>query len=985
MIGETISHYKIIEKLGEGGMGEVYAAGDTKLGRTVALKFLPLALTRDPEARERFIHEARAISALDHNNICTIHEIDETDDGRTFIVMARYEGETLKERMDRSPLGVDDAVDIAVQIARGLAKAHEKGITHRDIKPSNVFVTADGVVKIIDFGLAKLAGQTRLTKEGTTVGTVAYMSPEQSRGDEVDRRSDIWSLGVILYEMLAGALPFKGDYEQAVIYSIMNEEPPTVRDVNPGVPPELQSVIDRALKKNPESRYSSATEIIRDLIHYQEGLRAAEMGGAGLRTFLRRIRGPKIAIPAIGIIIALVLIGVWFFDRRADMRWAREEALPGIERLIEAAWWDYTDAYQLAVEAERYIPGDPRLAALLSRCSLRIDIETEPAGARVYMKEFNAPDSDWEYIGVSPLEDVRLPIGIFRWKIEKEGFETVLAVETTWDVHIWKQNPIAPHDIARKLDERGSIPAGMVRVAGGQSPPAGELGDFFIDRCEVTNAEYKAFINSGGYQEERYWKHPFIKDGTSLTWDEAMAAFVDRTGRTGPASWLAGDYPDGRGEYPVSGISWYEAAAYAEWVGKRLPTAYHWDLARGEATPLIQWPQIAGFGVLHQFCNFDEDAGPVPAGSLPGMTAYGAYDMAGNVREWCWNETPDGRVTRGGAWNDVPYMFGNVSQAPPFDRSLKNGFRCALYPDPEEIPPSAFEVVEFGEPRDYRAEEPVSDEIFAVYCEQFSYDETPLDARVEERDESADDWIHERITFDAAYGDERIIAHLCLPKRVEPPYQTVIYFPGGGSTFRKSSEDLKHYWEFSAFLSCIVKSGRAALYPVYKGTFERSDEDLALLHLGDDSHRYTEYLTQLVKDFRRCVDYLESRPDIDEKKLAYCGMSWGGRLGAIIPAVEERLRASVLIAAGFYPYASVRPEADPFNYITRVETPTLILNGRYDTVFPCEATVKPFFDLMGTPDEHKELKLYETDHLPPKNEFIKEMLAWFDRYLGPVG
>lgn len=984
MIGETISHYRIVEKLGEGGMGVVYAAEDTKLGRTVALKFLPPALTRDPEARKRFIHEAQAASALDHNNICTIHEIDETNDGRTFIVMARYEGETLKERMDRGPLGMDDAADIAVQIAGGLAKAHEKGITHRDIKPSNIFITDDGVVKVIDFGLAKLAGQTRLTREGTTLGTVSYMSPEQSRGDKVDRRSDIWSLGVILYEMLAGALPFRGDYEQAVIYSIINEDPPPVAKLNTAVPPQLQRVVDRALKKDPRLRYASASEVAGELRRCREGIHAAGTVTIGLGALLRRLRRPQVTLPVIGVIIALVFVGVRFFNRRADIRWAREEALPEIERLIEAAWWDYTDAYDLAVRAEEHIPGDPRLDELLSRCSLPITVETEPAGARIYMREYMRPDSEWEYIGVSPLEDFRLPIGVFRWKMEKEGFETVLAVESTWDVHLWKHNPIVPHDIRRTLDEEGSIPAGMVRVAGGRTP-AGELGDFFIDRCEITNAEYEAFIDDGGYEHKKYWRHPFILNGTSVTWEEAVAAFVDRTGRTGPAGWRAGDYPDGRGEYPVSGISWYEAAAYAEWAGKRLPTAYHWDLARGGATPLIQWPQLAGFGVLYPFCNFDEDAGPVSVGSLPGMTAYGAFDMAGNVREWCWNGTPDGRVIRGGAWNDVPYMFSNVGQAPEFDRSLKNGFRCALYADSCEIPSAVFEVMAFGEPRDYYAEEPVSDEIFAIYREQFSYDETPLDARVEERDESAGDWIHERITFDAAYGDERIMAHLYLPKGAEPPYQTVIYFPGGGSPFVKSSEDLEHYYEFSAFLACVVKSGRAALYPVYKGTFERSDEELALIHTGDDSYRYTEYLTQLVKDFERCVDYLETRPDIDAEKLAYCGMSWGGVLGAVIPAVEKRLQASVLIAAGFYTYVPVRPEADPINYITRVETPTLILNGRYDTVFPCETTVQPFYDLLGTPDEHKELKLYETDHLPPKDEFIKEMLAWLDRYLGPAG
>lgn len=225
MISKTISHYKILEKLGSGGMGVVYKAEDTKLKRTVALKFLPPELTRDEDAKGRFIHEAQAASSLEHNNICNIHEIDETEDGQIFIVMACYEGQALKERIEHRPLKLTEALDIATQIAEGLAKAHEKDIVHRDIKPANIMMTTDGVVKIVDFGLAKLAGRTKLTKSGTTMGTVAYMSPEQTRGEDVDERADIWSLGVVFYEMVTGQQPFKGEYEQAVMYSIMHEEP----------------------------------------------------------------------------------------------------------------------------------------------------------------------------------------------------------------------------------------------------------------------------------------------------------------------------------------------------------------------------------------------------------------------------------------------------------------------------------------------------------------------------------------------------------------------------------------------------------------------------------------------------------------------------------------------------------------------------------------------------------------------------------------
>jgi hypothetical protein len=356
--------------------------------------------------------------------------------------------------------------------------------------------------------------------------------------------------------------------------------------------------------------------------------------------------------------------------------------------------------------------------------------------------------------------------------------------------------------------------------------------------------------------------------------------------------------------------------------------------------------------------------------------------MAGNVREWCWNEAPKGRLVRGGAWQDNPYKFTYLSQAPAFDRSSKNGFRCALYPDPEKIPESAFAIANLGKSKDFYKETPVSDAIFEVYKEQFAYDKTPLNARLEAKDESSEDWIYERITFDAAYGNERIIANLFLPKNILPPYQTVIYFPGSASVFQTSSEDLDSYYEFPVFLSFLVTNGRAVLYPVYKGTFERRDNTIIPLHLGNNSYSYTEYLIQLVKDFKISIDYLETRDDIDIQKLAYYGMSWGGLLGVIIPAVEERLKTTVILAGGLT--GRGRPEANQINYVSRVRTPTLMLNGKYDAFYLYETSSKPMFDLLGTPDEHKELKLYETDHIPPRNEFIKETLAWLDRYLGPV-
>lgn len=265
MIGKRISHYKITEKIGGGGMGVVFKAEDTRLQRPVALKFLPYELTCDAENKKRFMQEAQAASSLDHPNICNIHEIDETEDGQLFICMAYYEGETLKNKIKRGPLGLEETLRITTQVAEGLAEAHSKGIVHRDIKPGNIFITNNGQVKILDFGLAKLAGETSITESGATMGTVAYMSPEQALGENVDQRTDIWSLGVVLYEMLAGQLPFRGKHWKAMMHSIFNKEPQLITDLRNDVPESLQYVMQQMIRKDVRDRYEDTTTLIADL------------------------------------------------------------------------------------------------------------------------------------------------------------------------------------------------------------------------------------------------------------------------------------------------------------------------------------------------------------------------------------------------------------------------------------------------------------------------------------------------------------------------------------------------------------------------------------------------------------------------------------------------------------------------------------------------------------------------------------------------
>jgi formylglycine-generating enzyme required for sulfatase activity/dienelactone hydrolase len=567
--------------------------------------------------------------------------------------------------------------------------------------------------------------------------------------------------------------------------------------------------------------------------------------------------------------------------------------------------------------------------------------------------EYNEP---WRFIGSTPINNIELPRSSFyQFQMVKPGYDSVLAVLST-----------RRDTLFVNLFETGTIPEGMVYVPGYGSAAGFDSDDgeknYFIDKYEVTNRQYKDFIESGGYQKREYWEDEIIDKERKLSWGTAMKLFIDKSGRPGPSTWEAGDYPDGQANYPVNGICWYEAAAYATFAGKELPTVDHWESGAG-FNYMEFW---YGFGhKLIPLSNFN-NKGPDPVGYNRGLNLYGTYDLAGNVREWCWNKTADGRMILGGAWDDVSYMYGNYSQLSSFDRSPKNGFRCVIYRDRRNIPEDAFDPIEFNDLRNYAEETPVPDDIFAIYKQQFMYDELPLNINLEFRN------------FDAAYENERMIAYLFLPQNAKPPYQTMIFYPGSYAVSNSPFPD-RYFLYFCDFL---LKNGIAAVMPIYKSTYERRGTMPRNNHGPNESHLFTEYLIKWVKDFSRTIDYLETRPDFDIEKIGLFTHSWGGSIGPYILAVDERVKLCVHVLGGFW--GKALPEADVLNYLPRNNVPVLMLNGRYDLTFTLEAEVKPFFDFIGTPEKDKVLKVYESDHWIPKTELIRETLGWLEKYFGPV-
>jgi formylglycine-generating enzyme required for sulfatase activity/pimeloyl-ACP methyl ester carboxylesterase len=983
--GTALLHYRLIERLGAGAMGVVWKAIDTTLDREVAIKILPEEFASDPERLARFEREAKLLASLNHPNVAAIYGLH-VDGTVRFLAMELVRGQSLAEEIAEG-LSPQRVIELGAAIAGGLAAAHRQHVIHRDLKPDNIMIDSDGRPKILDFGLAKLgrdpAGadsatavrdaatavrDVTTTRRGTLLGTVAYMSPEQAQGKEVDARSDIFSFGIVLYEMVTGRRPFGGDNPISVLSAILRDTPRPIAEVAPKAPPPLGRIVRRCLEKNPGSRYADSSIVRDELLALQTSLASKPRHSLPPSPRARQLR---IALGALAL-VAIAALGTWGFRRWTNQRWVRNEGLPRLEAVVDhiqgleegrESW----DAFVLARKIEALTPGDPLLERVKGKFVRPVTITSDPPGATVSVRYYDDIDVPPLVLGKTPLNHVDYPRGFTRIQLDLPGKRT--AEDLIWNFPLIGDTWSYRLTNLRELpEEMMAIPAGKFELymPGLDHLKAEPTSAFLMDRHEVTNQDYKRFVDAGGYAERKYWKFPFVADGRKLSWDQAVSRFVDRTGRPGPSTWEVGSYSEGHEQYPVSGVSWYEAAAYAEWAGKRLPTIFHWNRVAFTvaSSRIIPLSNLSGKALL-------------PVGSPRSMNRFGVTDLAGNVREWTSNLSSQGgtRFILGGGWTDPDWSFSDAYAQPPFDRSATNGFRCIRIAG-EEPNIAALEREVDRPVRDFSKERPVSSAVFAQYRHLFDYDKGPLDARIEET-KQINLGTRQRVTFAAAYGGERMMAYIFLPARFKPPYQPVIEFPGSGSIEARSSASLD-----PGRVDFVLKSGRAIVLPIYKGTYERGGE----LHSDYPAATtfYKDHVIMWGKDLSRTIDYLETRSDLDSSRIAYYGLSWGGAMGAILPAVEPRIKTNILYVAGMN-FQRALPEADQLNYVSRVRQPTLILNGELDFFFPPETSQKPLFEMLGTPPDQKKRLVFPGGHSVPRTEMIKESLAWLDKYLGPVG
>jgi eukaryotic-like serine/threonine-protein kinase len=716
----------------------------------------------------------------------------------------------------------------------------------------------------------------------------------------------------------------------------------------------------------------------------------AVLPGAGKSSKLVRV------LLAAAVIIVAAYIGATQWRSRTAERVKQARVVAEIVALVQK------DQYGRAFTLGLPLLEDGRLTSdrVFAEAWRQIVLPTRPlvaeAGATVYFKPYHDGDGEWVKAGITPFTGmVDAPRGALRIKVTKPGFRTGFFVIANPGPSVENDPPNAV--IARQrvsavplpVVAEDTLPPDMVLVprtnipvvlSGWSTDGSGnhqrDIPAFAIARNEVTNQEFKQFVDAGGYDNPAWWQAmTFQEEGRELTWEQARKRFVDATNRPGPAGWQLSTYPSGQAEFPVGGISWYEAVAYARFRGAALPTVHHW--LRAAFAPYDVRFQVAP--VVATLSRFSADSA-VSARSAVGLGPWGTYHMSGNVREWVWNFAGRNGLALGGAWSDYTSENHGAYTTQPMNRAPTHGVRL-MHTLPGFAPAAELlEPIRLAYELSAQQREPVSDQAFAAMRFQFSTAHVdPLEVTVRPIQQSPV-WIAEEVTLRFP-DDERATLYIVSPRSHRKPLQPIIYGPPQNCcNLKRPNRNTLEQLRVAEF---VVNSGRALVMPIWWNSYERWLPPAVDPDARTDLQRKEALAWQ--RDLSVALDYLESRDDVDATKAGYLGFSRGATYNAIELAIEPRLKAAVLLSGGISLAEPIHPMIDLVNYAPRIGIPVLMINGRFDHIFPYTQSQKRLFDLLGTPANKKSHIVYDGGHFTyPPNSVARDASNWFDQHLGPV-
>ena len=668
----------------------------------------------------------------------------------------------------------------------------------------------------------------------------------------------------------------------------------------------------------------------------------------------------------IGLSIATIILFYFYYNKGEDNKNILEEVLPSIHEAYEKG--NINSVYNKAkVILEKY-PDNSVIQSYFDKVTTSVNIYSSPSNLKLYFKFPNDTANTWMFIGNTPLENIKIPQKWVDLKFVSSNNE-FFASSHPYYLNDNDNLFILPREEIKEDKDFKLFLGRNIRLKfpGIDHLPNVKIAPFLISKNEVTNIKYQQFVNNGGYTSPQYWDFPITIDGKTYTFENTVVKFVGDFGKVGPANWSFSKYPKGQEQFPVTGISWFEARAYAKYMDMSLPNAY-------------QWSHAANMGSSSRFVpksNFSKNQ-LNPIGDIETNNYNGIYDIAGNVREWVINVSDELNINRailGGCFLDDDYFFNDYYGQNAFERSIGNGMRLLKNLEPNDEVVSKSNEPIYIQTRDFYSLPKVSEDVFNIFKRQFAEYNTDLS------DNTSNVKINEmynviRYEIPSVDGNEIFPGYIFYNSKLEPPYKPVIFFPGSNAIHLTNTDImLKNNLEYFNYL---LEAGYAVVHPIYTSTYEREDELKS--DYPEKTKKYKDHVITWGKEFKKTIDYIESRKDLDIHNLSFYGVSWGGYMANTLLALDQRVKAAVLNVAGFC-FQETYQEIESYLYTPRIKCPVIMLNGKYDVFFPLKTSQKPMFDLLGTNNEDKKHYVYTSGHYVPRKKLISEHLSWLEKYL----